>query len=91
MALSSGSGTIGPVTPQQMIGVQCSELQNTSQANAAASWRYPAPPAAFSGHFMDAFGGGMPSAASGSQFALPNQLYYQHGYHPYLMPMMRND
>ncbi|VIO87826.1 MOZ/SAS family protein [Brugia malayi] len=91
MALSSGSGTIGPVTPQQMIGVQCSELQNTSQANTAASWRYPAPPAAFSGHFMDAFGGGMPSAATGSQFALPNQLYYQPGYHPYLMPMMRND
>ncbi|OZC10549.1 MOZ/SAS family protein [Onchocerca flexuosa] len=91
MGLSSGSGTLGPVTPQQMIGVQCPELQNTSQANAAASWRYPTPPAAFSGHFMDAFGGGMPSAASSSQFALPNQLYYQHGYHPYLMPMMRND
>ncbi|CAG9532301.1 unnamed protein product [Cercopithifilaria johnstoni] len=91
MGLSSGSGTIGPATPQQMIGVQCPELPNTGQANAAASWRYPAPPAAFSGHFMDAFGGGMPSAAGGTQFALPNQLYYQHGYHPYLMPMMRND
>ncbi|KAM3725189.1 Histone acetyltransferase KAT6B [Dirofilaria immitis] len=91
MGLSSGSGTLGPVTPQHMIGVQCPELQNTSQANAAASWRYPTPPTPFSGHFMDAFGGGMPSAASSSQFALPNQLYYQHGYHPYLMPMMRND
>ncbi|VDK84519.1 unnamed protein product [Litomosoides sigmodontis] len=91
MGLSSGSGTIGPVTPQQMIGVQCPELQNSSQTSAAASWRYPTPPAAFSGHFMDAFGGGMPSAAGGTQFALPNQLYYQHGYHPYLMPVMRND
>ncbi|EFO21568.1 hypothetical protein LOAG_06919 [Loa loa] len=91
VGLSSGSGTIGPVTPQQMISVQCPELQSNGQANAAASWRYPTPSAAFSGHFMDAFGGGMPSAASGSQFALPNQLYYQHGYHPYLMPMMRND
>lgn len=39
MGLSSSSGVIGPVTPQQMIGVQCPELQNTSQANAAASWR----------------------------------------------------
>uniref|UniRef100_A0A915PPA8 histone acetyltransferase n=1 Tax=Setaria digitata TaxID=48799 RepID=A0A915PPA8_9BILA len=91
MGLTGGGGTIGPVTPQHMIGVQCPDLQNTTQANAAASWRYPTPPAPFSGHFMDAFGGGMPSAASGSQFALPNQLYYQHGYHPYLMPMMRND
>ncbi|VDN38690.1 unnamed protein product [Gongylonema pulchrum] len=89
MGLPSGGGTI---TPQQMIGVQCPELQSSTQANAAASWRYTNPSAAgFPGHFMDAFGGGMPSAASGSQFAIPNQLYYQHGYHPYLMPMMRND
>lgn len=40
MALPSGSGAIGPVTPQHMIGVQCPELQNSTQANAAASWRY---------------------------------------------------
>ncbi|VDM95340.1 unnamed protein product [Thelazia callipaeda] len=89
--LSNSAGAIGPVTPHQMIGVQCSELQSSAQAGAAASWRYPTPSAAFSGNFIDAFGGGMPPTASGSQFSLPNQLYYQHGYHPYLMPMMRND
>lgn len=52
--------------------------------------RYANGSAGFPNSFMDAFSSGMPPAPSGSQFSLSNQLYYQQ-YHPYLMPMMRND